>query len=331
MTRATDHIDHEIPELARHLPQCRGERLVTDGGLETDLIFHAGLDLPHFASFPLLDDAEGRGHLTAYYDGYAAIAEVAGAGLMLETPTWRANTDWGAEVGYDQAALDRVNADAIAFVAALRDRYRTESPAVGEIVLSGQLGPKGDGYQPAEAADTAAFADYHRPQLAAFKAAGADLATALTLTTPGEALGIAQAAADVGLPVATWFTVETDGRLPDGTPLADAIDAVDAAGSPAYFGVNCAHPEHLAGAFPDAAGEPQRWARRILGMRYNASTCSHAELDEAEELDEGDLGVLGAGHAQVSAAFPWLTILGGCCGTDSRHVASLWGQKASLA
>jgi homocysteine S-methyltransferase len=299
------------------LPQLTGTPLVTDGGLETDLIFHHGLDLPDFAAFPLLESAEGRAVLAGYFDAYADIATTAGAGLLLECPTWRANPDWGARLGYGPAELARVNAAAITFLAGLRDRYAAD---VDPILVGGTVGPKGDGYVVGERLEPAAAAAYHRPQLEAFAAAGADLATAYTLTDVGEAIGVVLAARSVGLPVAISFTVETDGRLPSGTTVAAAVDQVDAAAAPDYFLLNCAHPDHLARGLQG----PGRWRERIIGVRSNASTRSHAELDEAAELDEGDPVALAAAHAGLRATLPGLTILGGCCGTDHRHVRALW-------
>ena len=203
------------------------EQLVTDGGLETDLIFNHGIDLPDFAAFPLLGEERGRALLTAYYEQYAAIAEQAGVGMVLETPTWRANTDWAARQGYDAPGLAAVNRDAVGFLRDLGKRWADRLPSTR---VSGQLGPRGDGYRPGAAVDPDEAASYHRPQIAAFAEAGADVTTALTLTDVGEALGIVAAAKDVGIPVAISFTVETDGRLPGGTTLAEAIGTVDAAG-----------------------------------------------------------------------------------------------------
>ena len=299
------------------LPQLQGRRLVTDGGLETDLIFHHDVDLPHFAAFPLVEQEQGRALLERYYDEYAAIARAAGAGLMLESATWRANPDWGARLGYSKEALARVNRAAIAMLVRLRDRY---AETISEVVINGMVGPRGDGYRPGEGLDPDDAADYHRPQLQSFAHAGADMATAMTLTDVGEAIGIARAAHEVGLPVAISFMVETDGRLPGGTSLGEAITAVDRAERPEYFLVNCAHPTHIERGLRDEGA----WRERIVGIRPNASTKSHAELDEAEELDEGDPRSLAADQTLVSELLPNLTIVGGCCGTDARHVASLW-------
>jgi homocysteine S-methyltransferase len=292
----------------------RLRRVVTDGGLETDLVYHHGVELPHFAAFPLVETPEGRALLTAYYDDYAAIAERVDAGLMLEAPTWRANDDWGALLGYSPAALARANEAAITMLAGLRDRY-----AVSDVLVGGAIGPRGDGYRPDHIEDPDAAAAYHRPQLAAFASAGADLATAYTMTHVEEAIGIVQAARDTGIPVAISFTVETDGHLPSGDLLADAITTVDEAAAPDYYLVNCAHPTHIEAALT----QPGPWDR-IEGLRCNASTKSHAELDEATELDEGDPAQLVTAQDRLRPRLPNLSIIGGCCGTDARHVATLW-------
>jgi homocysteine S-methyltransferase len=291
-------------------------RMVTDGGLETDLIFNHGLELPEFAAFPLLSSEAGRAVLRDYYASYADIAAHAGAPLLLEAPTWRANPDHATLLGYDWTALDRVNQEAIAF---LTDLAAGRDDLVGWEV-GGTLGPRGDGYRTDGPIDPAVAADYHRPQVQSFKDAGAGWVSVLTLTEVGEAIGVARAADDVGIPAGIGFTVETDGRLPDGTTLADAIAAVDADTPPAYFIVNCAHPTHILAGMTDGG-----WRERVGGLRVNASTQSHAELDEAETLDDGDPARLAADQQPLLDAFPNLQVLGGCCGTDSRHVAAMWG------
>jgi homocysteine S-methyltransferase len=292
-------------------------RHVTDGGLETDLIFLRGIDLPAFASFPLLDSEDGRAVLRDYYLAYADIAARAGAPLLLETPTWRANADHAAALGYDAAALDRVNRQAVEVLAGIAAE-RADDLVGWEV--GGMLGPRGDGYASAGPVDPDAAAEYHHPQLASFAAAGVSRATVLTLTEVGEAIGVSRAAADVGLRAGIGFTIETDGRLPDGTSLADAVRAVDEAAPPAYFLINCAHPSHVLQDFGEGA-----WRERIGGLRVNASTMSHAELDESETLDDGDPAQLAADQAPIVDALPNLEVLGGCCGTDARHVAAMWG------
>ncbi len=298
-------------------------RWVTDGGLETDLIFHRGADLPEFAAYPLLRTDEGRALLRSYYEGYVAIAEAAGAGLRLESPTWRANPDWGAILGDDVAALDDVNRASIEFLQGLAAEW---GDRVDGTTIVGQIGPRGDGYAAGSASSADEAAEYHAAQVASFSAAGADEVSVLTMTDSHEGLGVARAAAAAGIPAVISFTVETDGRLPDGTSLGDAVTTVDEDTSPASFMVNCAHPQHVLPAFENAGA----WVGRIHGLRSNASLQSHAELDEAETLDEGDLGVLVSAHRALEQHLPALQIVGGCCGTDARHVAALWGIEPPL-
>ena len=296
-----------------------GERSwVTDGGLETDLLFHHGVDLPEFAAFPLLEDDQGRELLRDYYAGYADVARAAGAGLLLESPTWRANPDWGARLGYDAAGLDRCNRAAIELLHQLGE----QDDGLDAVLVGGSVGPRGDGYVAGERLTAEGYADYHRPQLASFRAAGADLATAYTLVGIDEALGVVMAARDVDIAVAVSFTVETDGRLVDGTTLAEAIESVDGQCAPDWFVVNCAHPTHVAAGLAGATGEGP-W-ERVTGLRPNASRLSHEELDAAAELDEGDPDDLRTVTADLRETLSAVRILGGCCGTDVRHVAALW-------
>jgi homocysteine S-methyltransferase len=311
------------------LPQLAGDRMyLTDGGLETTLVFHRGIDLPAFAAFPLLDTDDGRAALRDYFRPYLAAAREQGAGFVLDTPTWRANPDWGAQLGYDAAALDRVNRAAVAFARELRDEAG-DAPA--PIVVNGVLGPRGDGYVAGQQMAGSEALAYHAPQVRAFAGAGADLVSAITMTYAEEAIGISGAAAASDIPVVISFTVETDGRLPSGQALGDAIEQVEAEtlGYPAYYMVNCAHPSHFAGVVAAGGG----WRDRIAGLRANASAKSHAELDAAEELDAGDPAALGSDHAALRAHLPAVRVLGGCCGTDERHVAAVgaaWaGQPVS--
>jgi S-methylmethionine-dependent homocysteine/selenocysteine methylase len=313
-----DEDDHtmESTQPIAALPQLSGRPVVTDGGLETDLIYHHGVDLPEFAAFPLLDDDRGRELLLHYYGEYVSIAARAGVALQLETPTWRASGDWGDRLGYSAADLRRVNSDSVTLLRQLRD-----DAGLASLLISGCLGPRGDGYVAGDEVDPDAASAYHSPQIDAFAEAGADLISALTLTGTGEAVGIVRVAQSAGLPVAVSFTVEQDGRLPDGTSLAAAITEVDAEGGPDYYMVNCAHPTHIAPGLDD----PGEWRSRIVGLRANASTRSHAELDAATELDEGDPIELATAQEALRRRLPNLALVGGCCGTDARHVAAMWG------
>ena len=306
-------------------PPLDGGLFLTDGGLETTLIFHQGLELPLFAAFTLLEDDEGTEQLRRYYAPYATSARERDVGLVLESPTWRANPGWAAKLGYTPEQLDALNRRAIALMEELRAEYQGAAP----IVISGCIGPEGDGYAP-ETMLTADEAErYHAVQIGTFADTAADIVTAITMTYAEEATGVTRAAAAAGLPAVISFTLETDGRLPSGQTLGGAIQQVDDAteGAPAYYMINCAHPTHFEDAV--AGGEP--WVQRIGGLRTNASTKSHAELDEAEELDEGDPADLAERHAALKASLPAVNVLGGCCGTDHRHVdaiCSAWLAEA---
>jgi S-methylmethionine-dependent homocysteine/selenocysteine methylase len=299
------------------LPQLEDRPFLTDGGIETVLIFHEGLDLPSFAAFDLLKDDAGTAALRRYYEPYAALARDRGVGFVLESPTWRASPRWAAELGYSEAELDRVNRKAIALMEDLREEYEADAP----VVISGCIGPQDDGYNPGEILSADAAHEYHRTQIRTFADTAADMVTAITMTYVDEAIGVSRAAAEAGVPAAISFTLETDGRLPSGQALGEAIEQVDADTPPAYVMINCAHPTH----FEHVLGDGGEWVERIRGLRANASTMSHAELDEAEELDEGDPADLGARYAALREGLPRLNILGGCCGTDHRHITAICG------
>ena len=307
----------EITARPSPLPHETQAPYLMDGGLETTLIFEHELDLPHFAAFPLLETAAGRQILERYFSAYLVIAARHGTGFVLETPTWRANPDWGDLLGYDRDRLVAANKQAVAFLEDLRRRH-ADQPA---IALSGCIGPRGDGYVVGTEMSIGEAHEYHALQVNALVEAGVETLTALTMTYPEEAIGITLAARDAGVPVAVAFTVETDGRLPNGVALREAIIAVDAAtdGAPAYYMINCAHPTH----FDHVLGGDGSWLQRIRGIRANASCRSHAELDEAEDLDAGNPAELGSQYAALKAAIPNLNVMGGCCGTDHRHVGEI--------
>jgi len=292
---------------------------LTDAGMETALIFHQGIDLPGFAAFPLVDTEDGREALRRYYRPYLDLARDRETPFVLDAPTWRANPDWGAELGYDAAALAAVNRRSVAFIEEVRREAR---PAGGPAVqLEALVGPRGDGYAPGAMMSAEEAEAYHAVQLGALADTAVDLVAAMTITDAAEAIGIVRAARSVGLPVTIGFTVETDGRLPSGQALGEAILEVDREtdGGASLFMINCAHPAHFTGVL--AAGGD--WRGRIGGLRANASMLSHAELDAAEDLDDGDPADLAARYVAVRELLPNLTLVGGCCGTDIRHVTAI--------
>lgn len=294
-------------------------RYLTDGGLETTLIFDDGLELPHFAAIHLMRDATGRAALTRYYERYIEVArKYPGFGFVLESPTWRSSADWGDRLGLGRAELRAANAAAIHLMSELKARHAREAMPM---LVSGCVGPRGDGYVAGELMRATTAEAYHDEQIAIMLDAGAELVSAITMTNTPEAIGIARAATRRGAPVVISFTVETDGHLPSGQTLREAIGEVDAASdeAPAYYMINCAHPAHFADALE--MGAP--WAARIGGIRANASKCSHAQLNEAAELDRGDPVQLGEAYRALVARLPQLRVFGGCCGTAHEHVEAI--------
>ncbi|MCI0484833.1 MAG: homocysteine S-methyltransferase family protein [candidate division NC10 bacterium] len=300
------------------LPQLGDDPFLTDGGIETTLIFHEGLELPDFAAFHLLKDPKGEAALRKYFRTYAEIAKRFRTGLILESATWRANADWGTRLGYTRETLANANRKAIRLLEDIRKEYESGQ---SKGVISGCVGPRGDGYIPTQAMSEENAEVYHKEQVETFAGTAADMVTAITMNYVEEAMGIARAARRAGVPAAISFTVETDGRLPTGQTLRAAIEQVDAAtsGYPSYYMINCAHPTH----FEQVLAEAEPWAKRIRGLRANASRKSHAELNESPELDVGDPVELGVQHARLKRRLPQLNVLGGCCGTDHRHVEQI--------
>lgn len=309
-----------MPKYRNALPQDEDNvMMLTDGGLETTLIYRDGIDLPHFAACELLRTEDGISRLLEYYDENAAVAVNAGLGFSIDSPTWRANPDWTDKLGLTSAEFDDVNRAGIRLAEEVRRRYENDA---SPMVIAGLIGPRGDGYVVGDRQTPDAAAAYHSRQIALFADTEADYIAALTLGYSEEAIGIARAAHDLGMPVVISFTVELDGRLPDGESLGNAIETVDAAtrAYPDYYMVNCAHPDHL----PEELFDQQAaWPMRVRGFRANASRRSHEELDESTELDDGDPAELGREFGELRTRLPHLTVVGGCCGTDVRHIAAI--------
>ena len=282
------------------------------------MIFHEGLDLPYFAAFPLLDNPKGRSAFTKYFHNHCAIAKKYKVGFILESVTWRASIDWAEKLGYTKTSLNEMIEKAVEFLLPFREEYENSA---SKFVISGCIGPRGDGYSPKHIMSVDESEDYHSQQIESLSKTDADMVTALTLNYVEEAVGLAKAARNFNMPAVISFTVETDGKLPTGQTLKDAIHQVETETdqSPIYYKINCAHPTHFENII--STGEP--WLEKIRSLRANASACSHAELDEAEEIDEGNPEELGNQYRQLKKYLPNLNVLGGCCGTDHRHIEAI--------
>ena len=308
----------------KSLPQMSNDLFLTDGGLETTLVFKHNYDLPEFAAFTLLGTKEGRESLEKYFRCYAELAKEKKVGFILESMTWRASSSWGKKIGYDDSQINIANREAINLLGKVRRELESEDTPM---VISGCMGPIGDGYNISEKMSVEESEDYHKEQIKTFYETEADMVSAFTMNYVEEALGLTKAAQAIGMPVVISFTVETDGRLPSGQALGDAIVQVDqeTSSGPAYYMINCAHPTHFSGQLEEGL----QWLKRLKGVRANASTKSHAELDESVELDEGDPIALGSLYRNIRERLPHINIVGGCCGTDLKHIKEIC--KACMA
>ena len=288
---------------------------LSDGGLETYLIFEKGFELPCFSAAVLLDTEQGREELTNYFTRFVEIAKSTGRGFILDAPTWRAGTAWAGPLGQTLKQVIDTNARAVAFVSNLRTELETENCP---ILVNGLIGPAGDAYAPDTQITAREALLIHAPQIHALGRAGVDMISAMTMTHASEAIGMTRAAQEIDVPIVIAFTLETDARLPSGQSLSEAIEEVDAATSngPIYYMINCAHPDH----FSEVLDTRAAWSLRIGGVRSNASRLSHAELDEAVTLDDGDPVELGDLSAELVNRLPNIRVMGGCCGTDHRHI-----------
>ena len=309
------------------LPHKSADLFLTDGGLETTLVFSEGFELPYFAAFDLLKDEKGYNAIKEYYRRYLKIAQDLKTGFILESPTWRANPDWIEKIGYPKSAIWEINEKAVELLAHLKSEFENDA---NPIILSGCVGPRGDGYRPENLMTIEEAQKYHSEQIESFSQTPVDLISAITMNYAEEAVGIARAAAVFELPVVISFTVETNGRLPTGMSLKEAIEQVDKSVKmlPIYYMINCAHPSHFNDVLQE--GQKEEWTRRIRGIRANSSCKSHAELDEATELDRGNPQELGVDHKSLKHILKHLNVFGGCCGTDEEHVLEIANQVRSL-
>lgn len=307
----------------KNFPSESDELFLTDGGLETTLIFLEGFDLPCFAAFDLMKTEKGYDALRNYYRKYLEIAKKHHTSFILETPTWRANPDWVEKTGYPRSSTSAINKKAVALMKELKTEFENDLPT---ILISGCIGPRGDGYFPENTMISEEAQQYHSHQIEALKHSSVDLVTALTLQDAEEAIGVTRAANYFTLPAVISFTVETDGKLPNGMSLAEVIKTVDENTDvpPLYYMINCAHPTHFHQELLKNKNDP--YTRRIKAIRANASCKSHAELDEATSLDRGIPHELGKEYKNLKESFTHINVFGGCCGTDEEHISEIISQ-----
>ena len=298
----------------KQLPQLSGGLFLTDGGIETTLIFQEGLELPYFAAFHLLREKAGREALVRYYERYIAIAKAEAwasswrARPGVQAPTGATSSATRATNGRGQPRLDAAHAGPAREVT---DATRADGGQRLRRPARRRLRSRpGDERREAET--------YHRRRSARFAEAGADMVTAITMTNANEADRRRKRGSEGRRSRRHLLHARDRWPSADRPSLADAIGEVDAAtaAAPAYYMINCAHPPH----FHDTLRTAQSWAKRIRGIRANASRRSHQELNEAPDLDAGDPLELGGQYRDLVRQHPQINVLGGCCGTDHRHV-----------
>ena len=301
---------------------------LTFAGDETYLLYIQGFPLREFCAFEVFDDAQAwRRMQDELLRPIADAAAANGMGLLAGCLVWRASADYLARLGGRDLAA--VNRNAVERTRAFIDEWRNGSEAARAtpVIITGDIGPRGDGYAVSGPVSVGAAYDYHAAQVEVLARAGVDVLLPLTMTSLPETVGIVRAAARAGLPVLVSPTIEPDGRLADGTPLGELVGAVDqeTSGTPIGYMVNCVHPSHLGPVLAAAAHAGAPWLARFRGMRANASTKTHAELDNSTELDRGDPAALARGVGELQRDYR-LTIVGGCCGTDAEHLACIAGS-----
>jgi len=299
-------------------PRLENKFYLTEGGTETEILYKWGYELPEFAMFPLLDNPEADACIRAIYRRYFDVAEAHDTGLLVVGHDYRASPDWGRKLGYSPAGLAEMQHRTIAFLTDIRAEYEGR---VADVYVAGGIGPRGDAYGTGAAISEAEAEDYHSVQLTTLKETDADMAIALTFNNIPEAVGVVRAAKSIGLPLGVSLTLTPESRLRSGPTLREAVEAIDekTEGAAAWFGTNCSHPLEFEPAIADTGA----WTARLRYVRPNASRMEKLALCKLGHLEDGDPVELGRQMGEVAHRFPQADILGGCCGTDERHLGEI--------
>jgi len=295
-------------------PQNRGRFYLTEGGTETELMYKHGFELPHFAMFPLLDNPKAVSKMREMFRSYLDVAAEHDFCALMGGLDYRASPDWGDLLGYSPASLSDANLQSIEFLRELANEYSSQVP---EILIQGLIGPRGDAYERNETISENEAEDYHSVQLETLKKANVDSALAITFNNIPESVGVARAAAKIGVPLAISLTLDSNSKLHSGPSLADAITAIDEQTNqaPEYFLINCSHPLEF-----EPAIEPGDWIQRVRGVRPNASKMDKMALCQIGYLEDGDPEELGRLCGDLARQYPHMDIWGGCCGTWDNHL-----------
>ena len=298
-------------------PQQEGRFYLSEGGTETELMYKYGFELPQFAMFPLLDNPDAASKMRGMFRRYLDVVAANGMSALMGGLDYRASPDWGELLGYSPEGLAEANLQSIAFLREIANEYTSDIP---EILIQGLIGPRGDAYERNERITENEAEDYHSVQLQTLKNADVDLALALTFNNVPESIGVARAAAKIGVPLGLSLTLDSNSKLHSGTSLAEAITAIDAETnrSPEFYSINCSHPVEF-----EPAIKSEDWISRVRGVRPNASKMEKIALCEIGHLESGDPVELGELCGDLARRYPHMDIWGGCCGTWDTHIEEI--------
>lgn len=291
-----------------------GRFYLSEGGTETEFMYKHGFELPHFAIFPLLDNPDAVSKLREMFRSYLDVAAKHEVCALMGGLDYRASPDWGELLGYSPAGLADANMQSIEFLREIAGEYSSQIP---ETLIQGLIGPRGDAYERNETITENEAEDYHAVQLETLKEADVDLALAITFNNIPESVGVARAAAKIGIPLGISLSLDSSSKLNSGQSLSEAITMIDKATdqSPEFYSINCSHPLEF-----EPAIEPGDWVNRIRGVRPNASKMDKMALCQLGHLEEGDPVELGVLCGDLARRYPHMDIWGGCCGTWDKHL-----------
>lgn len=298
-------------------PRREGQFYLTEGGVETELMYKWGIELPHFATFPLFENPEAMAAIRGIFHRYLDIAAKYRLPALVSGLDYRASPDWGAILGYSRKALAEATLQSVDFTRELVQEYASDIPQ-GFVI--GTLGPRGDAYQLNRTITEDEAEDYHGVQLETLKQADVDIAWAMTFNNTAEAIGAARAAGKIGLPFAVSLSLDSTSKLKSGPSFAEAVETIEAKtnGSPVFYFLNCSHPVEF-----EPALTPGDWIERVRGFRPNASKMEKVALCKLGHLEEGDPVELGQLVGDVVRRYPHMDIWGGCCGTGEVHLEEM--------
>jgi homocysteine S-methyltransferase len=297
--------------------QKEGRFYLSEGGSETELMYKYGFELPHFAMFPLLNNSDAVLKMREMYISYLEVAAKHKICALMGGLDYRASPDWGELLGYSPEGLAEANLQSIEFLREIANEYTSEIPG---ILIQGYIGPRGDAYERNENITENEAEDYHSVQLETLKKADVDLAHALTFNNIPESIGVARAAAKIGVPLGISLRLDSSSKLNSGPSLVEAITAIDKETdqSPEFYSINCSHPLEY-----EPAIEPGDWINRVRGVRPNASKLEKIALCQIGHLEEGDPVELGEQCGDLARRYPHMDLWGGCCGTWNRHLEEI--------